>query len=160
MWVSPNHPDPPRHVQPDPPDDDGQPLGTFPRGAGRDELRVTLKTFEGRPYVALRVWSRDERSAFWPVKGKGLSVRVGEVAGVIAALQRVAHLGAPGRPTDRAGGAHTSSTSSGRRTGEPDWRATVADLPRRDQAGAGAGFDEFGPGPDPPANPSGAASRR
>jgi len=81
--LSPNPPDPPA----DSPEDEGQPLGAFPLDDGGQVLRVTLKTSEGRPYVAIRLWSRDDRGRFRPVKGKGVSVRLREVSGVIDALQ-------------------------------------------------------------------------
>ena len=66
-------------------DDEGEPLGTFARGDGREELRVSLKSYEGHPYVALRVWERDRAGQFWPSKGKGLSIRIAEAAGVAEA---------------------------------------------------------------------------
>ena len=87
MWISHRHPNPPQ--PPTPPADDGEPLATIPRGDGRDELRVTLKEYNGSSYVALRLRSRGEGNAFWPVAGKGLSVCLGEVdRGIAAALER------------------------------------------------------------------------
>ena len=85
MWISPSHPDPPKQSQA--PNDDGVSLGTFARGDGRDELRVTAKSYEGHPYVSVRVWSRDDNGEYWPAKGKGVSIRLAEVAGVIEALR-------------------------------------------------------------------------
>ncbi len=54
MWVSPNHPNPPRPYSP--PQESGQRLATFPRHGG-EELRVNLAEYEGHPYVSLRVWA-------------------------------------------------------------------------------------------------------
>lgn len=86
MWVNPKYKD---HYQPPvPPTDDGRPLGVFPRGDGRDELRITLKTFEGRPYVALRAWERGSDGQSYPTK-KGVTVRIHEIPDVIAALHQV-----------------------------------------------------------------------
>ena len=140
MWVSPNHPNPPRACQA--PADDGEPLGSFPRGDGRDELRVTLKTYEGKPYVSIRVWSRDERGQFWPVKNKGCSVRLPEVAGVCEALQAafkaVKELTRESRP-ERPAESGRRSPRPGDRPQRQDYRE--ANLPR--QGGSGSEFDEF-----------------
>ena len=121
MYISPNHPDPPR--RPEPPPDDGRRLGAVSRGDGRDELRVTLKTFAGRPFVSLRVWSRDDDGAWWPVKGKGVSVRLGEVSGVIEALRRAAAVAGPQQggqgDTGPRGGPRTAGAGGGSRGGAP-----------------------------------------
>jgi hypothetical protein len=106
------------------PQDHGQRLATFPRGPDA-ELRVSLSEFEGRPYVSLRVWERaSEGAPFWPVKGKGCSVRLSEAEGLATALRRVvreagADAGpspakqAPGRRTRRGGSAPSSPETSG-----------------------------------------------
>jgi hypothetical protein len=136
MWVNPNHPNPPR--QPSAPEDDGQPLGSFRRGDGRDELRISLKTYEGRPYVSLRVWSRDDGGAWWPQKAKGVSVRLGEVSGVIDALQGA--MAAAGERDRQRGREPEPRPDRGRRERAP-WDA--------DQLRGGKpaqGFDEFSGG--------------
>lgn len=82
MYISPNHPSPPRAAEPPP--DNGERLATFDRGD--EELRVTLAEFNGNPYIALRVWRADRFGQWWPVKGKGCSIRVGELAELIDSL--------------------------------------------------------------------------
>jgi Transcriptional Coactivator p15 (PC4) len=78
-----------------PPEDDGERLATFPRTGGREEMRVSLREFEGREFIALRVWMRDDRTgAWWPTR-KGCSVRLRELPGMLAALQRAAELVSP-----------------------------------------------------------------
>lgn len=77
MWISPNHPNPPR--QPSPPEETGEPLGTFPRNQGAEELRVSLAEYNGHRYIALRIWERDQAGQFWPSK-RGLSIRLRECA--------------------------------------------------------------------------------
>jgi hypothetical protein len=52
MYVSPNHPDPPRPAGPPP--EQGVRFGTFPRGDGV-EMRVCLAELNGNPYVSIRV---------------------------------------------------------------------------------------------------------
>jgi hypothetical protein len=86
MWVSPNHPNPPRQTAA--PQESGERVATFPRGDGV-ELRVNLAEYQGRPYLSFRVWERDQAGTWWPVKGKGCSVRIGECEELADALARV-----------------------------------------------------------------------
>jgi hypothetical protein len=85
MWVNPNHPSPPR--QADPPEERGRRLATIPRGDDV-ELRVSLDSYRGHPYLSLRLWGQDVLSGeWWPLKGRGLSIRVGELEQVVDALE-------------------------------------------------------------------------
>jgi len=93
MWLKEGY----QPEQPRPPAENGTRLATFPRGNG-SEMRVNLSTYEGKPFVSLRLWERDQGGAWWPVKGKGCSVRVGEaaeLAGVLAAVASGEQGGAP-----------------------------------------------------------------
>ena len=74
------------HQQPD----RGEVLAEIPRRDG-STLLVSWRVYEGRPFVSIAPW-RDG----WPVKGKGCSVRLGELNAVLDALVKAA---------DRAGGA-------------------------------------------------------
>ncbi len=65
------------HTPPDP----GEVLAEAPRGDG-SRLRVSWREYEGHPFVTIAVWGADG----WPVKGKQVSVRVGEFAPVLEAL--------------------------------------------------------------------------
>lgn len=71
-------------------------LATFTRGDGV-ELRVKLARYEGHPYIALRVWERNRDGRWFPVKGRGVSIRVGECDPLAAILKRIAaqHAGKP-----------------------------------------------------------------
>jgi hypothetical protein len=139
MYISPRHPNPPRPAAP--PDDDGEVLAALPRGDGREELRVTLKSYNGHPYVALRVWERNDRGEFWPVKNKGCSVRLGEAAAVADALTRAAAgQGAAGPERVRPADEDRPRFVDRRRPQRADWRPEASGLP---QAPGGAGFDEF-----------------
>ncbi len=66
------------------PPDAGRILARFSRPDGT-ELRVSLHRYEGKPYVKVAPWQSSAADA-WPVKGKGSTVRVRELAGVAAAL--------------------------------------------------------------------------
>src|SRR4051794_20663412 len=87
MWVSPNHPDPPR--SPAAPQDTGYRLATFERHGG-EEFRVSLAEYRGHPFVSLRVWAPGSDGQWWPVKGKSVSVKLGEVAELAEALETLA----------------------------------------------------------------------
>lgn len=73
----------PARAAPDP----GEVLAALPRADGT-ELRVSLRVYEGRPFVSIAPWQRGEGGAWWPIKGKGASVRPRELAHVVVALAR------------------------------------------------------------------------
>ncbi len=50
------------------------------------ELRVSVHTYEGKPYVRVAPWKRGDGETWWPVKGKGASLKVRELARVASAL--------------------------------------------------------------------------
>ena len=73
------------------PVEQGERLATAPRGDS-EELRLTWAEYNGRPFLSLRVWTRDTSGQWWPTKDKGLAIRRNELAdlaeGVAAALDR------------------------------------------------------------------------
>jgi hypothetical protein len=66
MWVSPTHPNPPKQASQPP--NPGQVLAGIPRNEGHDELRVTLDTYNGRPFISVRLWERDRSGGWWPTR--------------------------------------------------------------------------------------------
>lgn len=64
--------------------DAGKILAALPRFDGT-ELRVSLHTHEGKPFVRVGPWQSSAPDA-WPVKGKGTTVRMRELAAVAGAL--------------------------------------------------------------------------
>lgn len=133
MWVSPNHPNPPKPSAP--PRDTGQRLATFPRQDG-EELRVSLAEYNGHPYVALRVWAVGQDGQSWPVRGKGVSVRLREVAGLADALATIAERSAAARPP---GPGRTPRAARPGRGPQP------TPLPPPGAERPADEFDEFGP---------------
>jgi hypothetical protein len=106
MWINPRRDELLGHQQgqaekPTPPEPTGQVLAAFPRRgeAGvEQELRVVLDEYRGHRYLAIRLWQRDVRSGgWWPLKGKGVSVRMAEAQGVAEALQEALEMAGEGR---------------------------------------------------------------
>lgn len=79
-----------QHNAPDP----GTVLASVPRADGT-ELRVSLHRYEGRPFVRVAPWQRGDGGAWWPVKGKGATVRMSELARVASALLDALDTAAP-----------------------------------------------------------------
>lgn len=65
--------------------DPGRVLVSLPRPDGT-QLRVSLHTYEGRPFARVAPWQSTDGATWWPVKGKGVTVKVRELASVAAAL--------------------------------------------------------------------------
>ena len=90
-------PSAPKRTPPDP----GEVLAEVPRGDGT-VFRVAWRTFEGRPFVTLAVWERGTGGAWWPAKGKAVTVRVRELGevleGLVKAAERAAASSAGGAP--------------------------------------------------------------
>lgn len=148
MWVSPNHPNPPRSQ--DVPQESGQRLATFPRPRNGEELRVTLEEYNGHPFLSLRVWAPGTGGQLWPVRGKGLSIRIREVAELAEVLARVAEdlangsLVAPARhhSETRHHPGHAPASPSPAAHHRPA-AGRPAEMPRRPPAEP---FDEFADG--------------
>lgn len=85
----------PAHPTRKAPEERGERLATLSRGDS-EELRVTWDSYEGRPYLSLRLWTRGTDGQWWPDKARGVTVRRHELAafaeGVEAALDRAAAL--------------------------------------------------------------------
>ncbi len=131
MYVSPNHPCPPR--QPTPPEQRGLVLARISR-SDDEELRIALDEYRGHRYLALRVWERGRDGQWWPVKAKGLSIRLREVADVAKAFAQAA-----GMMQASPSGNRQSAAVQGRLNrdpGSPDARDTSAPAGQEP-------FDEF-----------------
>lgn len=145
MWRSPNHPAPEPAA---PPAETGRRLAAFPRNRGEEELRVNLAEFNGHEYLSLRVWSRGSDGNWWPVRGKGVSVRlseIGELAEVLHRLERTLEARTPRQAAGR--GAHQpqatrrATAPAPPRPGPPDRDHQPHELPGLEPGGER--FDEF-----------------
>lgn len=91
------HPNPTRGASNrPPPEPTGEVIARFARPGSRGkpdaELRLTLDTYLGRPYLGLRLWEADRNGSWWPTK-KGCSVRLNEAAGLADALAEATRAG-------------------------------------------------------------------
>jgi hypothetical protein len=90
VYVKPGHA--PQNPARTPPEERGKRLATLPRGRGDEELRVNLDEYNGHPYIALRVWKQNGAGDWWPIAGKGLSIKTKELLDVAEALQQAAEM--------------------------------------------------------------------
>ena len=71
-----------QHARPaSPAPDEGQILKAIDRTDGT-QLRVSLHLYQEKPYLRIAPWQRGENGSWWPVKGKGVTIKVREVADV------------------------------------------------------------------------------
>ena len=61
-----------------PPEENGERLVTIQRGED-EEIRLSWARYNGRPFLNVRMWKKDDAGAWWPEKSKGMSVRVKEL---------------------------------------------------------------------------------
>jgi hypothetical protein len=160
MWRNPNLPQPER---PQPPQESGERLACFPRGQDQEQ-RVTLDEYQGHRYVRLQVWQLDRSNqTWWPVKGKGASIRLGEVAELAEVLASLAFRldgeDSPAEPSRRApahqasrpepAGSPQGARPAPRRTqnqaqGPAEEGRRPAPQVNASKGSSRAGFDEFG----------------
>jgi len=93
-----------RHARPEgkqatPPVEEGVVLAEFDRDGG--VLRLAVNTYEGHPFVQLRVWTRDATGGLWPSKA-GVTVRRRELPEFAAAVANALDLVAQYDPQPRA----------------------------------------------------------
>ena len=134
MWVREGHqPD-----RPTPPQEQGERLACFDRAKG-EQLRVTLETFNGYPFVRLAVWAAGNDGQVWPVKGRAVTLKMRELGPLAEALAAAA---GQGQGTPQSGTAAPSDEPTRYvdkgRVQRPDWREQQ--LPRAE--GGGGTFDE------------------
>ena len=131
-----------------PPAETGQRLATFPRDRGATELRINLDRFEGHEYLSLRIWSRDRDGSFWPTK-RGVSVRIHELADLVAALRRLERtLEARTPRQDRPAAGRGAHQPTGGRRATPQPKASTPDRDHQPLPGLRPedepAFNEFG----------------
>lgn len=71
----------------------GQRLATFPRGPAT-ELRVNWATFNGHPFLSLRVWCQLPDGRWIPDSRRGCTVKLRELEGFGAAVQQALDMAA------------------------------------------------------------------
>ena len=69
-----------------PPDGD-RVIAAIPSGRRGEELRVSLNTFKGRHYVALRIWYTDDAGEMKP-SGKGANLKIDLLPDIAQAVNK------------------------------------------------------------------------
>jgi hypothetical protein len=115
-----------------PPPENGRRLATCQRGPD-EELRVNWADYEGRPYLSLRLWTRDDHGQWWPDGKRGMAVRIRELPDVATAIAEALDL-AEAHQRQRPHGQHQPARGGGARR---DWR------PPPDVQPDGGEFSEF-----------------
>jgi hypothetical protein len=145
MWTKPGY-SPPAQTQASAPDEHGVRLLACPRTGrtgGEEEFRVHLSEFNGHKYVSCRVWARDSRTGdWWPVKGKGVSIRLGELSDVADALQAARRLADQDQARKPRGSERGTSRGQDPGGADPRRRWDASNLPERAE-GQEAEFNEF-----------------
>lgn len=125
----------------------GRLLARLPRGIGPDgveqEVRITLDDYQGSPFVRLALWARTV-SGWMPLKGRFATVRRGELAETLEALQAATReIGAEPEPRTRPETPPKAGRSGrGRKAGAEaggDWTRNLPPAVGSD----GAAFDEL-----------------
>jgi hypothetical protein len=127
----------PERRQSQPPQENGRRLASIRRGPD-EELRVHWSEYQRRPFLSLRIWTRDPQGGWWPDGKRGVAIRIRELADLAEAIAEALELAdehvarqprQPARgeaPRDRADGSGGAPRpSQGGTCGRPD------------------GFDEF-----------------
>jgi hypothetical protein len=65
--------------------DQGDVLSRVSRPDG-SEMRVSAHVYEGKPFLRVGPWQRGEGDSWWPIKGKGTTIKMREIGVVIAGL--------------------------------------------------------------------------
>lgn len=137
MWLKPGY-------QPEPatkaPEDTGERLLTLPRGEGI-EMRVSRNTYQGRPYLALRVWERGRDGEWWPTK-TGCSIRMHELPELLATLSTLTAAPSSSAPLDPSGETKYIEPRGRRQAAQ---RSLPTAPPFTPSSTTGEPFDEFQP---------------
>jgi hypothetical protein len=56
------------------------------RRSDDEEVRISWQTYEGRPFLSLRLWKRSSDGSWWPDKTRGISIRLRELPDVAEGL--------------------------------------------------------------------------
>ena len=69
-----------------PPDGD-RVIATIPNGRRGEELRVSLNTFKGKHYFAMRIWYADDAGEMKP-SGKGANLKIDLLPDIVEAVNK------------------------------------------------------------------------
>jgi hypothetical protein len=130
----------PERRQSRPPEENGQRLACIQRGPD-EELRVHWSTYEGKPFLSIRIWTRDQQGGWWPDGKRGVAIRVREMPDFAEALSEALeladrHVAQGGRQPARGGAPRNRGDS-------PDVSGRQAINEAFRPSGGGDEFSEF-----------------
>jgi len=70
-----------------PPPDGDRVVATIPNGRRGEELRVSLNTFKGKHYFAMRIWYADDAGEMKP-SGKGANLKIDLLPDIAEAVNK------------------------------------------------------------------------
>jgi hypothetical protein len=74
-----------------PPQENGRRIGTIERSDG-EEIRINWCEYEGKPYVSIRLWKRNDQGQWWPDGKRGMSWRIRELPDLAVAVAELLDL--------------------------------------------------------------------
>jgi hypothetical protein len=86
---------PPRRTA-TPPSENGKRIGTIER-SDTEQIRLNWSTFEGKPFLSVRMWRKSDDGSFWPDPKRGISIRVRELSDLAAAIAEALDLAEEGQ---------------------------------------------------------------
>lgn len=121
-----------------PPVEQGETLAAFDRNRGTERLRVSLETFNGYDFVRLQAWQVNSQGEWWPCKGRCITIKLGEIGGMVDALRMAESLVglASGDGQSCKVSRETLQPAHGRRDHQPASRGSST-WPRPHQQGQG-----------------------
>jgi hypothetical protein len=81
----------PERRQSTPPEENGRRLASMARSE-TEEIRVNWSSYEGRPFLSVRLWTKDNAGQWWPDKARGMSIRIRELPDLADALSEAIDL--------------------------------------------------------------------
>lgn len=120
-----------------PPQENGRRIGTIERADG-EEIRINWCEYEGKPYVSIRLWQRNDQGQWFPDSRRGMSWRIRELPDIAAAVAELLDLAEDlQRAYHQQRQPHPAAAGARPMPGRP-----LANLPPAGGSGDGEYFDE------------------
>ena len=74
-----------------PPQENGRRIATIER-SDTEQIWINLCQYEGKPYVSVRLWKRNDQGQWWPDGKRGMSWRIRELPDIAEAVAELLDL--------------------------------------------------------------------